>query len=1201
MKEALLKLIQALRQAFPEIIPQNANDLREFDLQTAHLDNITDAHEKMIDPNILVSAANLKILIEQHGFKDINNCRYPTNAVKAVWNIAVRAYQIVNLCKTDFKSCILNYKSHLQFVEDNFKYLDNTAEKGQTYLINIVDDITYELAQIYSSFLESIKNNPHAMDFAPEIPIYVPFYSYLNKKRTEALSNCGYFSNLYFEQMSKLIKKYQARKYKISSLDNIDIQADEIAAKYSRIFKFFHQLFNNNPNLQISNISLQDLLGNILKFDYETDVRLINSIIQKSKKEILAGTELIYLPLANHNEQDEIAYLTGKKSADKIFSVYNTNQKVTEISNSEEYLNAIESKCELASIITENVPQLISKLVGEKLIIYKRAIALAADLNTENNPIPFHVIRDLFTHLSFEKDLDAFQHFMLNADNSGEFAKNIKHPLLGAIEELQSLAEQIIVAENVIKKRVLQFLEQDIQKLIQRSTIVLKTDCLLPVCDDEYYVRTLNQLANVKTDLEKECAELTQCYINCPADCFNPVLYRIQTLNEEIDSNLKQLFAYIIKKFVLTPLAIDKIQSESQKHIVAQYSADLYAATAKITCLLKFIENYFEHDQSDLINNIKSIITQNNTQIEWARKKMDDYGDIEGLNIQLQQLSAERLTLESASKSMLARLASQHDILDSVAMNAQKLKKINVQKKSITELTDKLSQVQNRYASTLAKKSQIEQSLISVKKTLTSDSNPYTLFIKTLSPFSKPEQITQHINQLNIDVSTQEKQIAELQLQIEHDEKALILYRNLLNPKLKEHSELNAILPANAAADLDTFEQTEKNIAALTREAQQLQEQMQNNTQSIATIKKTISDKITELTQSLSVTSIMLQKYIKFYEDTNGCYKPNEIVQVRTELAELMININFANRQNILTCINNNPDTQSEHESLMISYNLIKTTHDRFITCLACNEKILALQLKIIQLYNTYFIKNETKESLMKVISQVKPSSREKNKGAFTQFFRSRSASPKIAHNEPQLPFNTPRDYLIHLETLFLTYLKNGAFQPLKEALDCGYQMYANRNINQPAENHAHIKCFITNLMSEVFIIQCELEHYFQSLPKRAGISDWKAIFYNENSFQPKPLTATSQVANHALVPTLPIVTTCPITSTVRLPIDSLPTNNSASLSPVPDSTTLSSVSVSNQNSSPLPTHTVDTTSTEPSKPAVDSSIINKSPTLRRP
>jgi hypothetical protein len=353
MKEAIEQLIKNLRESFPGLVPADDTEL-DTAVFNEPKEAIKDSQKKYLDRTILIDPSVADELISNHQYVDVANSPYPNNAVKAIWNLAIKAKQI-------FNGSYGNPLNIPSFINPHLAYLD----ASWTYAPLVVDETTLKLAYHFREFIAFIVNNKNALKTLPLVN--APFIGDKIKKASEDIS----------KDLAK------------DALKTLDLRIGEYEARrpnsYHRAIADTKDTTLKTYNDIITDIGSSDNIAELFKLastlNIDEDISKLQKLLDKIESTSSIILNIIYCPRENNNALNEKMYLTDDFPKDGTF-----------VKKSDAKSNMIESLTVNIQSLTKLKPRFIAAFeslktkIEEELSIKANQLldSLPATVNEEN-------------------------------------------------------------------------------------------------------------------------------------------------------------------------------------------------------------------------------------------------------------------------------------------------------------------------------------------------------------------------------------------------------------------------------------------------------------------------------------------------------------------------------------------------------------------------------------------------------------------------------------------------------------------------------------------------------------------------------------------------------------------------------------------------------------------------------------------------
>lgn len=1056
MKTALLQLIKSLKDAFPDIIrqniPEDVNQLIEFDIEANGLNQLGESEVKMLDPAILVDAEREKELFEKHQFKNVHQCEYPTKAVKAAWNIAVRALQIihqVNSGKIAMMKCAANFSAHNLFIMTNFNYLEHYYDTKQvrypTYRIQIVDNKTLQVGKLLLLFLFQVVQDPLAFDCVPDIP---GFGHLIETAKKEGKAFC----NRTYQQLAEMIKKYNARlQDRTSSTAMLAMPIDEIVEKNSELITYLDAVLS-----QKQPVILEELLNNISQFHFETDIQYIAQELHNL--EMGLTTRYIYTPRANTNYLNEIEYLTSADQSSLEPLIFMTSADQTNDHNTletlREYLALMREQTDKVKDIIHSLTNLVPACIQNKIKFYQNIISISEQLKNKKCSLKEEEIIEIYNKETFQEDLNAIKNFISKAEQNSALYKNIAQVLNQHCTILTTISGPIERASQIIREHVLQMLIADINTIQKSISDRCRVQIQLAATEDEYqfFIAKISFMLTLKNRLVKECKSLQQKYAKCDRNYFELLNQISLEINADIIKWLSKLQTIVLDKYVLKPLPFKTIENEHHKTIVTQQIINVQKAIEKIKLVLQFIQENFLDEQLEIIDAINNALKINNDQITVLTQMIQSYGDLENLCCRLAELNQKIQKLEQQKNEQINQGETWQKLKQELTNAIQPCIDREQCLKQVRQLSAQLEHLTNTTVEGVniekIKKLDTELSAANTEKgnLINTQQSPMTfvkLFFTTIVSDYDPNTTHNALTTLNTTIARLTQELAtERQPLIQHQAKCDVI-RLQIETLTKTIHDIEIALTPTILDNFNHYKECVENHSKLQLILQSIQERITEIKSEIEKVKQQINEKINSIYHNLQDTCQQFHAIIRVL--ALQTLKADDLDNLELKKAEILKNITFQNRHTILTLILNNDDTKSRHQHIEYFFNKIEHESNKIAQCIAIRHEQLRLHQLKIATYHKFFIDNADKALLERTTPPVKQSNP-------INFFlnnlpRSRSASPTLTeqYGASLLPISA-ENYFQTFHQYFLEYITLGNFESLKQTLMRGSEIYSENN-----------------------------------------------------------------------------------------------------------------------------------------------------------
>ena len=1107
MKIAIAKLIRALREAFPTILP--AEGFAEFDIAKEHLNRLDDAKQKLIDPTILINQEAETELFTQHNFVDVKNSPYPANAVKALWNIAVRVKRIVD---KGIVSEVMSCWSHQEFVEANFNYLDHVKTSDSsgvvkitnTFLLKIVDDTTLNLAKIYLTFIDDVRKDPKALDFLPIIP-NIPFISApINDAIKYAKENCNKICHALYTKLSQAIKQYESRKQGKSTL-NSDEAVDRMVDKTIQAITSCGEYFPKEEELiNYEAFPLSALLANIKNIGYANDIATIEYEMQKLQSPDMANHEYMYIPRLTQNSEMEIKFLTTVEYTNDMIFV-SIDQSTETIRNLKSYLDVLTSFADQVTNLEKRLPAFLAYILKTKITFYETTIAMVDTLQNSNREQLSNDenINTIFKKLTFAEDLNALQNFLSEMTESKEnIAIIIVQCLAEPYKRLTALAVRAIDADKLIKAHLKEHIAKEISTVLNdipsNQAVSLAGD---NTQDEEIIIRNILQLKTITEKLQHCLHLLKEKYDGSPTEYFQALQDYILYLENDIHLALQALMQLVEDKYILKSLPYNKIEITEQKLEVIKNIALLEAANQHILPIARFVDREFS-DNQQLKMKIQQALEINSAQIEKYQKMLQAFGDAYHLNQQLQTLQKNIIVLGQSENELSQQLERDQKRLIDLAQKADIFIQINTLEARIAKRHRVLANMPERRPTidSNAKRS-IEEQITALQTNLANRRTipaAVGLFVRSLLPTFNEKELQE--------ITAHEQQINDLGAQLENLNRPLKLFQaacDSLENQIRELDSQRTVL-IQEASQLPAAKEAFAQYQSCKTNIERLSSNIIKNKNAIVELNSTIiqmrQDIITQTKLFNNMLTDVSEKLLVILKQLGiPAISKEEINTLRKNFAELLSTINLENKDNILVSIQANPDTQSGYIPLR---DLIAEIEMRILyinQCITIHDTLPKFAQMKLEIYEKYFSKNPARAELTKPSEPSKKSPFSKTlhtvKSDMHQFFSSKSSSPAI-------PVVTRAMYFDRLERLYKIYMETGESEELRNELYSGYRNLPFNDVNNSENAKAAFQRFMGRLLEEIAKVDSELQTHYSQLASMTG-SNLPATNYHQAPAMP--------------------------------------------------------------------------------------------------
>lgn len=743
MNAAILALIEALKNAFPNIItpdlmtfdskgkPQYAEfDLVKYGITNADgTVNQKDSTESLLDPEILidkdlanvlfknqnhskesndasntflelptdlpkkpenVSASNKKVIT----YKNASESSYPDNAVRAIWNLAVRAYTVLiheGLGKhfASF-SPVETYNTDSKFVRENLYYLDmnlnSETEASGNFIPLVVNKQTMKLAQIFQQFLLTVVLEKDPFKQIPDLS-FVPG---LNTIIATAKSNGKAECKKYHELLAKRIEKYQtfangkANDHRISD-------AYYLVKKYKDGIKSAKNIATKKQECTKLDEHINSAVSILSGFEHDKDAEQLTDLYADLHNMKDPPPSLIYMPQFQRESNIdaamalERAYLTGEIKEDSVFLPLGIESHKDGVKLVLQYKNDLNTLKSSAKEAEDYLISFIQEILEKKFLAYKQVadliteyqknkdykldfsqlqalqlISCESDLMTINNILSklsdrkeYHVLVEFITKI--KPEIIQFHEFVVT--NKVKLHENIENTITALVDrKLESLAESLELPIQKSYAETINDYDTKIQQLIGfEKTVYVMRDKLL----DEISGFPSSQIKR----LESYAANYAEKYRALLTRRINLSLHNFEVTENNVPENENK-----------------KLQLE----IISQNKNKYHVALEELKAIQKDIDKAYPRIQCEAKEKLAATIKEYAQRCDELKKTLLELGDFDLLTAELSELRQERsekqrdLSEVSASlidsKAQSEKLNSEFDQFKSTYVELQSLR-----------------------------------------------------------------------------------------------------------------------------------------------------------------------------------------------------------------------------------------------------------------------------------------------------------------------------------------------------------------------------------------------------------------------------------------------------------------------------------------------------------------------------------------------
>lgn len=1130
MKVLVEKLIRSLREAFPQIVPKEG--YAEFDVDQSGLKKMTDSKVKLLDPDILIDRDAEQVLFTDHSFVDVSTSPYPDNAVKAVWNIAVRTKKILD------EGIIKNapsYSSILQFILTNFCYLDTyqTSPSACTFLLKIADDKTLALAKIYLAFVNEVVKDLRAFDFLQEIP-YIPFVSeYLNEKMRDTKKYGHAKAKEIYNQLAKIIKQYEARKQGQSSInDNDDV--DRLISKNLLAISFFEKLkLQENTANSDPSLSAKKIFEQIKNLSCASIVAYIQSEIEKNNTYSSEDEECIYIPRMNDNFRLEIDFLIAANSNDvPVFASINNKQERAD--GLTRYLKQIEVNQRKVTTIQNALPLFINNLFMAKLALYEQSLKIVEDLPRDiiNPHEAAESLARLLAQLNIDEDIKAIESLLGEAENAAVIEILGLNVLSVHLAKLKAMLAHV---ENA-KQKMVNFLgqclvleSQDIIRTVPIQRIAQTTPC-------DFIIDYIAKNNITQTQILSCYKQLQIKYSCCPAELFKLLADHISLMDQCINHAGAELFKLIKADFSLTPVALKIIEDAEQKQLAIDHVKKLTISNESLNRIKQFVEAITVDNNITLLELINTIIKGNAAEIDRVNALIEGMNSFENLVKKLQLAQTDKQEHQIYCNKLAHRLDAEKKRLKDAAQVAGDVLQVIGFDRSIDEERHKLSELKSSMLiiDPEAKK-KLEAELARLTAVFTANTSAPSLTITMFASILPTYDVEKKLK----GIDDQKAEIAAIRLKIEQLNDPVLRHKKsceVIEQKIRAlELQRETILKSAAVIQCDAlvvYIDADKNVNIFAQELNKQLSRMNELNIKYEQLNQEVSDQLHVLITKFKLCSINQCKMI-----SNLGMPEISLQGIRTienDFNNSLLQIKLSDVESILLSISTMPCFEAQKSFLADLKQNLQRERAIILDCLGIHETLSQLQDKKTEIYNKHFARNPLKQK------SVAPKDSEKSPEIL---LRIHSIFARKATTEAI----TPEVYLNTLDEFFVHYITANKISELRQVLKNGLLQFRAKEQRAVSKERQLICSFIETVSTEIEDLELLIQQMCILLARKTGVATEHTLFAEHGQIH----AALSSSSLHSNMDSRERMAAASSTSTEssppvpRLAVQVLPANNS--------------------------------------------------------